>query len=185
MATLVQDSPSVVAPKRLNFFERYLTLWVALCMAAGLVIGRWAPGMVRASRAQYEVKASTSDADAVRVVGAGVYELRHYTGVTVEYEIGSVAPFRDKLAEITFDTAPQSAWPVGAQLRFLHRVRKSRVQCIIGVLLGVIGAAGLIIGGSELWKHDVLNGLWILLSATASGSLSVYLLTGKLQFKSS
>jgi ACR3 family arsenite efflux pump ArsB len=36
MATLVQNSPAVVSPKRLNFFERYLTIWVALCMAAGL-----------------------------------------------------------------------------------------------------------------------------------------------------
>ncbi len=31
--------------KRLGFFERYLTLWVALCMVAGVTIGRWAPGL--------------------------------------------------------------------------------------------------------------------------------------------
>ena len=30
--------------KRLDFFERYLTLWVFLCMVAGVVLGKWLPG---------------------------------------------------------------------------------------------------------------------------------------------
>lgn len=34
--------------KRLNPFERYLTLWVALCMVAGVVLGRSAPAAVAA-----------------------------------------------------------------------------------------------------------------------------------------
>ena len=29
--------------KRLNFFERYLTLWVAGCMVLGIILGRWFP----------------------------------------------------------------------------------------------------------------------------------------------
>lgn len=36
---LVQAPPR--RPKRLAFFERYLTLWVALCMVAGVLIGRF------------------------------------------------------------------------------------------------------------------------------------------------
>ncbi len=32
--------------KRLNLFERYLTLWVGLCMLAGLALGKWAPALV-------------------------------------------------------------------------------------------------------------------------------------------
>jgi len=32
----------------LGFFERYLTLWVALCIVAGIVLGQLAPGLVRA-----------------------------------------------------------------------------------------------------------------------------------------
>ncbi|MGE5325663.1 MAG: ACR3 family arsenite efflux transporter, partial [Deltaproteobacteria bacterium] len=32
--------------KRLNLFERYLTVWVALCMVGGLTLGRWVPGIV-------------------------------------------------------------------------------------------------------------------------------------------
>ncbi|HEY0591408.1 MAG TPA: ACR3 family arsenite efflux transporter [Thermoanaerobaculia bacterium] len=37
-----------VAPKRMNVFERYLSLWVALCMVAGIVLGKLLPGAVRA-----------------------------------------------------------------------------------------------------------------------------------------
>jgi len=33
-------------PKRLNVFERYLTVWVAACMAVGVLIGKAAPGAV-------------------------------------------------------------------------------------------------------------------------------------------
>ncbi len=36
--------------KRLNPFERYLTLWVGLCMAAGVVLGQALPGLVVALR---------------------------------------------------------------------------------------------------------------------------------------
>ena len=36
--------------KRLNVFERYLSLWVAACMALGVAIGKAFPGLVRAVR---------------------------------------------------------------------------------------------------------------------------------------
>jgi ACR3 family arsenite transporter len=36
--------------KRLDVFERYLTLWVALCMAAGVVLGKALPGVTSALR---------------------------------------------------------------------------------------------------------------------------------------
>jgi ACR3 family arsenite transporter len=35
----------IVNPKRLAFFERYLTLWVFLCMLAGVALGKLAPGL--------------------------------------------------------------------------------------------------------------------------------------------
>ena len=38
------------APKRLNFFERYLTLWVGLCMVAGVAVGKLLPGATDAIR---------------------------------------------------------------------------------------------------------------------------------------
>ena len=46
MATLAAQVRPAAAHKRLNLFERYLTLWVALCMLAGLALGKWAPSSV-------------------------------------------------------------------------------------------------------------------------------------------
>jgi len=37
--------------KRLNLFERYLTLWVGLCMVAGVLLGKAAPGLIQTLRA--------------------------------------------------------------------------------------------------------------------------------------
>ena len=38
------------ASKRLSFFERYLTLWVGLCMVAGVALGKLLPGATGAIR---------------------------------------------------------------------------------------------------------------------------------------
>jgi ACR3 family arsenite transporter len=43
---LAPTTASAEKPKRLNLFERYLTLWVALCMAAGVALGRAAPELI-------------------------------------------------------------------------------------------------------------------------------------------
>ncbi|MDD5349453.1 MAG: ACR3 family arsenite efflux transporter [Chthoniobacteraceae bacterium] len=40
------DVSSKAAPKRLGFFERYLTVWVVLCMAAGVLLGKAAPALI-------------------------------------------------------------------------------------------------------------------------------------------
>jgi ACR3 family arsenite transporter len=47
---LTLTAPIPAIEKRLNLFERYLTLWVGLCMAFGIVLGRWAPGVVATLR---------------------------------------------------------------------------------------------------------------------------------------
>lgn len=44
------DAPPAVE-KQLNPFERYLTVWVSLCMAAGVLLGQTAPGLVQTLRA--------------------------------------------------------------------------------------------------------------------------------------
>jgi arsenite transporter len=47
----VLTSTSVRASvKRLNLFERYLTIWVGLCMVAGVAIGKWAPSVAQTFR---------------------------------------------------------------------------------------------------------------------------------------
>lgn len=45
------NSPVVqTSEKRLNLFERYLTVWVGLCMVAGVALGKWVPDEVRVLR---------------------------------------------------------------------------------------------------------------------------------------
>ncbi len=40
----------MTSPKRLNVFERYLSLWVVLCMGAGVVLGKALPAFTSAVR---------------------------------------------------------------------------------------------------------------------------------------
>jgi len=49
MAQSAQLKP-IVAARRLALFERYLSLWVALCMAAGIIFGKMFPAAVQAIR---------------------------------------------------------------------------------------------------------------------------------------
>lgn len=42
------DSNSANERKLTNVFERYLTVWVALCIVGGIVLGKLAPGMAKA-----------------------------------------------------------------------------------------------------------------------------------------
>ena len=42
----MQQKVTEIKKKRLNFFERYLSLWVAACMIAGLLLGKLAPGLI-------------------------------------------------------------------------------------------------------------------------------------------
>jgi len=49
MASTVQ-APETIEHKRLNVFERFLTVWVGLCMIAGLALGKWIPSTVQALR---------------------------------------------------------------------------------------------------------------------------------------
>ena len=44
MNVTVASSPIISRPKRLNVFERYLTVWVFLCMILGVFIGHFLPG---------------------------------------------------------------------------------------------------------------------------------------------
>lgn len=44
------DSAPAASPKRLNSFERYLTVWVGICMLAGILLGRALPILVESLR---------------------------------------------------------------------------------------------------------------------------------------
>lgn len=54
MSEISNLQSSIVNPKRLDFFERYLTVWVFLCMVAGVVLGRLLPDLTASlSRMQF------------------------------------------------------------------------------------------------------------------------------------
>jgi ACR3 family arsenite transporter len=44
------EGSTVSGAKRLNVFERYLSLWVVLCMAAGVALGKLLPGLTEGLR---------------------------------------------------------------------------------------------------------------------------------------
>ena len=44
METAATDRPEEPTPRRLDFFARYLSLWVGLCMAFGVALGTLLPG---------------------------------------------------------------------------------------------------------------------------------------------
>ena len=50
MTSAATPLPAASEPKRLNVFERWLSLWVALCMGVGVVLGRLFPGLTDALR---------------------------------------------------------------------------------------------------------------------------------------
>jgi ACR3 family arsenite transporter len=58
------EQPVPAATRKLGTFERYLTLWVALSIAAGIALGRLAPGVAR-----------TLDGLAIRAGGAPVISI--------------------------------------------------------------------------------------------------------------
>ena len=45
---MTTDAALTSQPKGLNIFEKYLTLWVVLCIAAGISLGKLVPGLARA-----------------------------------------------------------------------------------------------------------------------------------------
>lgn len=51
---ITTEAPAAAAPPTLGVFERYLTLWVLLCIAAGIALGQLLPGLT-ASVARMEV----------------------------------------------------------------------------------------------------------------------------------
>jgi len=48
VASVIATPTQTAPPKRLNFFERYLSLWVLVCMAVGVALGKLLPHTVAA-----------------------------------------------------------------------------------------------------------------------------------------
>jgi hypothetical protein len=141
-------------------------------------------GPVSATRPQYEVHVTSSQPKSLAVAGDGKFELRHYMGQSVDYESEAIPPLSSKVADLIFETKPDATWPNGALLKLRQKIRKPYTIQILGSVFGLASMALLVIGASDLFKNDALNGLILLLIGSLLGVLSAFLLTGKLQFKS-
>jgi len=80
----------VAAPKRLNVFERYLSLWVALCMAAGVALGKLFPGFTDAVR-----RLEFGEGSQINVAIAVLIWLMVYP-MMLKVDFGSVAAVRER-----------------------------------------------------------------------------------------
>lgn len=141
-------------------------------------------GPVAAARPQYEVHATSSQPKSLSVTGDGKFELRHYAEQSVDYESQAAPPLSSKLADLVFETKPDTPWPSGALLKLRHKIRMNYVVQFFGCLLGLAGMFFAITGASEFLKDDKLSGLLLCLLGAFLGVVAGFLLTGKLQFKS-
>ncbi|MBI3449164.1 MAG: ACR3 family arsenite efflux transporter [Acidobacteria bacterium] len=76
---------SRVEARRLGFFERYLTLWVGLCMVAGILLGKTLPGVTSAIRG-FEVGATSH----INIAMAALIWLMIYP-MMLKIDLGSLA----------------------------------------------------------------------------------------------
>ena len=78
------------ARKRLNVFERYLSLWVALCMVAGVALGKLLPGVTAAVRGL-----ELGDGSQINLVIAVLIWLMVYP-MMLKIDLGSIAAVRER-----------------------------------------------------------------------------------------
>jgi ACR3 family arsenite transporter len=76
--------------KRLNVFERYLTLWVALCMAAGVALGKLFPGFTDAVR-----RLEFGEGSQINVAIAVLIWLMVYP-MMLKIDLGSIVAVRER-----------------------------------------------------------------------------------------
>ena len=91
--------------KQMSFFDRYLTLWVAICMGVGVGLGKAAPGVVAALRGL------------VRTVFSDYPRLRAALGFTLYDEAAMVEKL--KLAGFAANRAPRNLGHNQARMTFM------------------------------------------------------------------
>ena len=116
------DANAMDTPKGLSAFEKYLTLWVLLCIGLGIVLGKIAPGFAKAL-----------DAIAIHVKGAPV--------VSVPIAIALFFMMYPIMVKIDFSKvlrAGKNAKPVGLTLLINWAVKPFTMYAISLLLLGVV-----------------------------------------------
>src|SRR5262249_52763830 len=141
------------------------------------------PKQITQERPEYSVEAKCIGSDKLKIIGSGVYGLRHYDEQPVEYTSGDVPPYHTEQVDLSFHTVPTTEnWTAGAKLDIRHSIRKSHVISTLGVLSGAVAVGLLALGGSKLFENDALNGAIIVVVGLLLLAASKYMLTGKIEF---
>ena len=119
---MASEACTTKEPKGLGFFERYLTVWVLLCIGAGIVLGKVAPGFAR-----------SLDSMAIRVDGAPVVSIP--IAVCLFF---MMYPIMVKIDFAEVLKAGRSIKPVGLTLVVNWAIKPFTMYAISLLFLGVI-----------------------------------------------
>jgi arsenite transporter len=118
----VTDKPTCKDPKGLGFFERYLTVWVLLCIGMGIVLGKVAPQIAKSLDA---LSINVGDAPVVSIPIAICLFFMMYP-IMVKIDFGEVV------------RAGRSAKPVGLTLVVNWMIKPFTMYAIATLFLGVL-----------------------------------------------
>ena len=130
------ESDEASSSKGLNFFERYLTVWVAGCIAGGIVLGKIAPGV-----------ATSLDAMAIYVNGAPV--------VSIPIAVCLFFMMYPIMVKIDFSEVVQagkSLRPVGLTLFINWVIKPFSMYAISYVFLGILFRGFIGVDATDLVK---------------------------------
>ena len=119
---MATDACITKTPKGLSVFEKYLTVWVILCIGAGILMGRVAPGV-----------ATALDGLAISVNGAPVVSIP--IAVCLFF---MMYPIMVKIDFAEVLRAGQSAKPVALTLAVNWLIKPFTMLAIAGLFLGVV-----------------------------------------------
>ena len=119
-ATRVASGPTL--KRGLSFFERYLSLWVALCIGAGLLLGRLAPGVA------HTLDGLTLDVNGAPVVSLPIAVCLFFMMYPIMVKIDFAEVLR----------AGRNARPVGLTLFINWAIKPFTMYAIALLFLGVL-----------------------------------------------
>jgi len=131
---------------------------------------------------EYSVRVRSSNDNILSPIGMSVYALRHYSGQMVEYSARTHPFFGRPVADLIFETEPrQGEWPVGANIRFKHKLRRNRTRMTVGTIVGLFGMGCQTVGNSSLFEQHQCLKMFLIVAGTILIVISMFVLTGQIK----